>query len=141
MFVKRWLDPKFKKLPPSAKLLLLNLELGPTSNIARLYPLYREAIIEQTGISAKEFDGALKALQDDGWIMVEDGLVWVVNAVRDDAAVSLQNRDHIRAIQKALLSLPDCDLIKTFRKHYSILIGSMGQGGTEAGTQGGAQGG
>ncbi len=120
VYVKRWHDLEFMSLPPKVKLLLFNLETGPNSNLPRVFPLYHEPIEKQTGLSPQEVREGLKLLIDAGWVVVEDGLIWVKNGLRDDANVSLKNQSHVTAIKRIIAGLPQSSLIKQFLEYYRI---------------------
>ncbi len=122
IYVVLWDDPDFLKLPPDAKLVLLNLRTGPLSNMPCIYRFYREAIREQTGLTEKAVNKSLDTLCDTLWITVSDNLVWVRNALRYDPSIYLNNPKHIEAIKKVLIGLPKSKIVIDFCTYYKIDI-------------------
>lgn len=120
ILVKRWDEGKFRALPPMVKLVLLNLETGPNSNLPRIFPLYKEPIQKQTGLTGKEVDDALDFLSQNEWIFMEDGLIWVKDGLRDDPNVSFRNQSHVTGIRNALACLPESSLINRFMEYYGF---------------------
>ena len=117
-----WDDPDFRSLSPEAKLVFLNIRTSPLSNMPGIFSFYIEAIEKHTGLPRKIIEEALETLCNAQWIAIQDGMVWVRNALRYDPNISLNNEKQRKAIQKILRGLPKSQLVVDFCRYYGIEI-------------------
>jgi hypothetical protein len=120
IYVSLWDDPDFLKLSPEAKLIFLNLRTGTQTNMPCIYRFYEEAIREQTGYSDRVIDTVLDTLCDTGWIQIEEGILWVKNALRHDPNIFFNNPLHVEAIKNILRGLPKLKIVIDFCTYYGI---------------------
>ena len=79
-----WQDSEFETLPPSAKLLWLNLLTTPARNTAGLFHYSVGRMSFETGLSRDDTAAALASLVGLKWVEYDDptGVVWVCNFVK-----------------------------------------------------------
>jgi len=120
IYTNLWDDPDFRSLPIEAKFVFLNLRTSPLSNMPGIFIFYLEPIAKQTGFTKNRIKRALEVLCRGQWIVIEDGILWVKNALKYDPNISLRNPKHVEAIKKILLGLPKSKLVKDFCIYYGI---------------------
>jgi hypothetical protein len=128
--VSKWGDPDFRRLSPNARLLLLALSTGPTSSLAGIGHAYTQALVEETGLSAPEIEGAFGELEKlptpaRSFVMREGSVVWVRDQLADDPSrgddPEIRNPKFLTAIETILGSLPrGSAVVKKFRIHYKL---------------------
>jgi hypothetical protein len=96
-------EPDFRALSPNARLVLFVLILGSQSP-AFINRYYREPLTAQTGLTANELEAALAELEkmpspSKSWIVRDDAIVWVRNALKHSPTFSLQHSGHRVALE------------------------------------------
>lgn len=122
IYTALWDDTDFQKLNSDCKLVLLNLRTGPLTNMPCLYRYYLEAMERQTGLPRYRIQKALDTLCDTLWVRVENGLVWVKNALKYDPQIYLNNEKHLKAIKNIISGLPKLKIVIDFCTYYNIDI-------------------
>jgi hypothetical protein len=121
----RWSDPTFRRLSPDAKLLLLNLETGSSSNLPGIALVYTEAIESETGLSLGEIRNAFAELQKAHLVVFDRGVAWVKGQLKNDPTrendPECTNPKHRTNIESILGSLPrESIAVKKFRDYYKF---------------------
>jgi hypothetical protein len=110
----------FQRLSPRARHVFLTARLGPQTGPAGIFRYYPDVLAEQTGWSVKEIKGAVGELVDEGWAQLEDGILWLVNALKYDPNLRLNNAKHITAVENWLASLPRRSIVLRFCVYYGL---------------------
>lgn len=128
--VAKWGDATFQRLSSDARLLLMALLTGSTSSLAGIGHAYTEALIEETGLSSVQIEGAFAELEKQptparSFVVREGSVVWVRDALADDPArgddPDIRNPKHLTAIETILGSLPRTSgVVKKFRTYYKL---------------------
>ncbi len=114
-----WDDPVFQAWPKDAKLVFLNLITSQRHNPAGLYAVTRETLQFETGLSAEEFAAAFKVLlavpADEDYARVRfderHKVVWLVNALKHQPALTEENANLIRNVQAVLRQYVESPLV------------------------------
>jgi hypothetical protein len=125
-----WARREFQALSPDARLVYLNLRTGTQSNLAGIGYVYREALVQETGLDTPALEAALGALEKmptpaASWIVREGPIVWVRDHLNDSPAreddPNIRNSKHRAAIGYILGGLPaDSLIVKKFRRYYNL---------------------
>lgn len=117
-------DPEFQELRSQDRHVLQSLIISPDCNIARIFVQYLGPLAARTGYGEKFLKGSLIRLQDAKWSYWDArvNLVWIRNGLRYAPDVSLQNKNHAKAIVKCLIALPKSPLISKFLEYYGLSI-------------------
>jgi hypothetical protein len=128
--VSMWGDRELQRLSPNAKLLLVNLCTGSSSNMAGIGQYYIEALTNETGLSTGEIESAFLELEKrpapaKSFVVRADRVFWVRDQLADDPALeagpSGMNIKHRRGIETILGELPkDNPAVKKFRAYYKF---------------------
>jgi len=113
-------DPDFQALPAAARQTLLTARLCPQAGPGAIFICYPEILARQTGLSLRCIEGALKALEEAGWIQRESLILWVINGLRYDPTLRLADPKHRKAVTRSIASLPRLDIILRFCDYYGI---------------------
>jgi hypothetical protein len=115
---------EYLALTSEARLVLLTILICKHNNIAAIFDLSRDHLQRQTGYSARIVDRCIKELchtpPDSPWIAYGDGIVWIINGVKHNVNISLENEKHSKAIKKVLSDLPKNRLVKKFCEYYEL---------------------
>lgn len=124
-YVALWDDDDFLALPRDAKLALRYLrDVLPAVGIGRVSAFTACA---KLGMAPGEWETALAALETpkvgraQGWIVREAGMIWVVNALRFDPALTPKNAKKHRPFIQRLAAQLDGNLavVQAFRVYYA----------------------
>ena len=127
-----WNDPFIEGLPAQGKLLYLYLFTSPhTSNLGVLEITTRR-ISYDTGIPEEEVKSLLKRLEEDGKVILRDGLVWVVNFIRNQTSTSPKIATFLRSL---LPKVPSAALVGEIRVRYPVLFGGKPEASQAVNTQ------
>lgn len=117
--VSLWLDPKFRRLAPAQKLLLLHLISGPHANVSSIYchPLLYSA--HETGLSTDEVRQAMAALEGAGYVQWDEPTetIWVVGMLDYQGG----GEKIYKAVADQIESLPPSPVATAFRARYAHL--------------------
>lgn len=114
-------DPDFQALPASARHVLLTARLCQQAGPGAIFTCYPEVLARQTGLTARQVEGALKALERDGWIQREGLVLWVVNGLRYDPTMHLSDTKHQKAVARSVAALPRFSIVLKFCDYYQII--------------------
>jgi len=120
------MHPDFRVLTPHARLTLLVLRVAGQSNIAGIGWGYTEPLVAETGLAPRQIRAALLELEkkptpEAPWIYRDGNLVWVRNALRFDPNLTLNNPNHVRAVQRSVAGLPrSSEIVQRFRDYYHL---------------------
>lgn len=111
-----WLDPKFRRLAPAQKLLLLHLITGPHANVAGIYCCPLIYCAHETGLSLDEVRQAMAALEDAECAQWDEPTetIWVVGML------DYQGRGEkiYKAVADQIESLPPSPAVTAFRARH-----------------------
>jgi hypothetical protein len=113
-------DPQFQKLTPEAKLCFytLKLMLGAAGiDVVRAHQL---AIAEVTGLGIEAVRTALRDLDNAGFLMIEENVLWLRNGLRFNPALNLDNSNHRKSIKTHLEGLPALAIVNLFAEKYDF---------------------
>jgi hypothetical protein len=108
-----------------ARLLLVNLRTGSSSNLPGINHVYQEALERETGLSPGEIRNAFAELQKGGFVVFDRGVAWVKDQLKTDPSreddPNCTNPKHRTNIESVLGSLPRESLaVKKFREYYKF---------------------
>lgn len=118
--------PDYQVLSSHARLTLLTLRLGGQSTIAGIGRVYMEALVAETGLSRRQVNAALCELEqkpspEAPWIVRDENLIWIRNALRFDPTLTLNNSNHVPPVQRAVAALPrSSQVVQRFRSYYRL---------------------
>jgi hypothetical protein len=123
--VAMWGDQGFQALSADARLLLLNLRTGSSSNLPGINYVYEEALERETGLSHGEIRNAFAELQKRGFVVLDRGVAWVKDQLKTDPTreddPECTNLKHRKNIENILGELPRESLaVKKFRDYYKF---------------------
>lgn len=117
--------PDFRILTPNERLVLFTLRVSPANNMAGIFLYYPQELEAQVGLDAQAVADALAGLEAKPsrkrpWIVRDDRVVWIRNALRHDPNVNLKNDNHVKSLLKIVAALPQsAEVVKKFRRYYS----------------------
>jgi hypothetical protein len=145
--VRTSLWPTFGGLSPDARLVLLALLTGSTSNLAGITFLARETLRRETGLDADQLEAALLELEKQptparSFIVRDELVIWCRDALRDAPRV-LDERQrfasdlHRRGIKALLGSLPATSpTVQKFKRTYRLALQAPSEGVGQGVSQG-----
>ena len=112
-------DLGYQQLSVPAKLVFytLKLQLGPSG----IDTFYTAVLPEQTGLSTDEAEAAVAELEVGSWIVREQNVLWLRNGLKYDPKLSLNNKNHRKAIEEHLSSLPPLQIVSNFAGYYDLI--------------------
>lgn len=113
-------DPDFQLLSPSARLVFYTVRLCKQAGPAAIFRYYPALLVEQTGLTARVLEAALKELERGSWIEREGAVLWVRNGLRYDPHVRVADKKHRKAILRHLSELPKLIIVLRFCDYYEI---------------------
>jgi hypothetical protein len=113
-------DPDYQALPSKARLVLLTARICKQAGPIGIFRYYPTLLSEQAGLSMKDVESALAALEDRNWILREGPILWIRNALRHDPSMHLKNKKHLHAITEWLKELPRLQIVLDFCHYYEI---------------------
>lgn len=115
-------DPDYQLLTHEARHTLLTARICDAYGVAGIFRFYPEVLAKQTGLDLKHLLGAIFELQEADWARMDgaSNVLWIVNGLRYDPQVSLDNIRQRAAILNQLRSLPRTPLLGAFLEHYRI---------------------
>jgi hypothetical protein len=114
-----WVDPKFKNLAPTEKLLLLHLITGPHANVSGLFYLPLSYIAHETGVRLLQVKKGVCALEAADYLRWDEPTetIWVVGMLRyQGGGVKI-----LKAIADQVESLTPSPVVDAFRSYYADL--------------------
>jgi hypothetical protein len=113
-------SPEYLGLTPDTRDLIVYLRMSPQYNQPGLFLFYREPVLKHTGDPLELIEKGLQELQETKWIKQADGLLWIVNGLKYDPMISLNNENHRIGIIDALKGLPRSPLVAEHIKYYGL---------------------
>lgn len=110
----------FQLLSAKARHVFLTARLSQQAGPAAIFRYYPGVLAEQTGLALREIEAAVRELVDAGWARLEDGILWLVNALKYDPTMRLHNPKHRAAVLRALEALPGRPIVASFCKYYGL---------------------
>lgn len=131
--VRTSLWPTFSCLSPEARLTMVALLTGSTSNMAGIGYMLREPLMRETGLDAGEIESALAELEKKptaarSFIVRDDLVIWCRDALRDAPKV-LDERQrfasdlHRKGVKALLGTLPATSpTVQKFKRAYKLAL-------------------
>jgi hypothetical protein len=113
-------DPDFRRLPTSARFLLVTLRLCRDAGPSAIFEYSADLLMRQTGLSPRALETSFHALEAGSWIVREYPIVWVRNALRYDPMLRLADPKHKHAVLRWLNALPRLKIVLTFCDYYEL---------------------
>ena len=118
----------FQQLSPVARHVLLTLRVMREVGLTCIWQYFLEPICQRTGYQPDQVEEALLELQSsvdpdgrpDPWIRREGRLLWIVNGMRHDPTVNLDDPKHRRAVEKWVQSLSKQQIVLDFCDYYGF---------------------
>jgi uncharacterized phage protein (TIGR02220 family) len=117
--------PKFKSMSSDARHVFHVLKLTRLNNMAGIFVFdlgAKVTVADQTGISIKKLEIAIRELIDNQYVIYEEPILWLRNQVKHDPYVNLTNPKHVTAIHKVLNGLPSISIIAKYCNYYKLSI-------------------
>lgn len=112
--------PDFQALKPGAKLVWYTLKLTLGASGIDVVPSLVGTLMERTGAELKHVEKGLAQLVAEGWVQVERNVVWMVDGLKHDPHISLDNQNHRIQIARHLNGLPRLAIVDAFRAYYGF---------------------
>jgi hypothetical protein len=109
-----WERPDFAAMPFGARALFPYLRTCPQGGLIGVFRLHDADVVEHLGMPAKQVPAALRDLEEHAFIVRLGKWVWIPDALTTAPGMSPANRNHRRAVEKALQQVPP-PLIARFR--------------------------
>jgi hypothetical protein len=77
-------------------------------------------LVERSGAEERHVLKGLEELKAAGWLKIERNVVWLVNGLRYNPGLSLENANHRQKIRRHLDGLPRLAIVDEYRAHYGI---------------------
>lgn len=132
IYVRLYEDLNFLRLSFPARDLLRYLLTCPGRNIANIFILNREQVTRHIGLKSRQIDRYLEELLSiptdlpnppyHPWIAYEIPIIWVINGLKHEPGISLDNPKHKEAVQKIIDSLPKREILYKFLTYYGYEI-------------------
>jgi hypothetical protein len=124
-FVSLYDDPDFQQLSPLAQALFHNLkarlgQYGIGVFYAGVLPEQFPRVEPATLRTALDELLAPKPAKDHGWFRREGNVLWLVNGLRHEPSISLENRNNRAGVVKFLATLPKAALVNEFAVYYGL---------------------
>jgi len=74
----------------------------------------------QTGYSAKTLSKGIRELIDTHWIAYREGIMWIINHLKYEPGISMNNPKHAKGVENILKSLPKSEIIVKFCDYYNL---------------------
>lgn len=122
-------DLEFQDLTPLAQAVwqTLKLKLGQYGisvfYTAILTEFHRKATAGEIECALQELEEK-KASGARGWIVRERNVVWMVNGLRFEPSISLENRNNLAGAKNYLLTLPRLAVVQQFATYYGLSEGA-----------------
>ena len=114
-------DPDYQRLSPDARLTLLTVRQCEQAGLPVIFRYYPALLCQQTGLSSKRLQAALKELQEGTWIVYDAVVLWVRNGLRHNPFIRLANAKHRHAISRWLDGLPHTETVVKFCDYYEFV--------------------
>ncbi len=117
-----WLDPKFKALNPSGKLVLLYALTCPLGNSAHLFRVGPDEIALGCNMPIQQTNEILSTLSKAGFLAydLEHELLWLESQMVAELGATLKSGDkRISFLRKLIAELPECPIKADFLARYS----------------------
>jgi hypothetical protein len=113
-------DGDFNEFQPGGKLLFFLLKLMLGASGIRVVPALVPTLVERSGAEERHVLKGLEELKAAGWLKIERNVVWLVNGLRYNPGLSLENANHRQKIRRHLDGLPRLAIVDEYRAHYGI---------------------
>jgi uncharacterized phage protein (TIGR02220 family) len=113
-------DPDFRRLPTSARFLLVTLRLCRDAGPSAIFEYSGELLMRQTGLSPRALETSFQALEAGSWIVREYPIVWVRNGLRYDPLLRLADPKHKRGVIRWVNTLPRLKIVLSFCDYYEL---------------------
>ena len=110
----------FQRLSARARHVFLTARLSPQAGPACIFRYYPAVIAEQTGLLLREVDSAVNELVESGWAQLEDGIMWLINALRYDPTIRLAHPKQRIAVERTIQALPVRPIVLRFCDYYKL---------------------
>lgn len=118
-------DHDFQELTPLAQAVFwtLKLKLGQYGiavfYVSTLAEIHRKATPAQITDALAELERA-KPGRSHGWIRRERNVVWIINGLRFEPSITLENKNHRTGALRFARTLPQTTLVQAFIQHYAL---------------------
>ena len=115
----------YRQLSPEAKLTLLTLRTSAFNNQAGIFMFDAGSFVtlqERTGYTADTLEKALQELCQGLFIGYQYPILWVINSLRDEPNISLNNANQKKGVLNVIGSLPPQEIIVNFCEYYGLPI-------------------
>lgn len=111
---------EFKQLSADARATFLILRVSPECGPAGIFIFYLEPLMDRTGLPRERVQNSLDELEHKGWILREQNVLWIRNALRFTPNFNLTNENHRVSILKQVRTLPKLAIIRKFCDYYKL---------------------
>jgi hypothetical protein len=116
-------DPDYQALPEKAQHLFLVLKVTRLSNLAAIFVCDEGGFLtlkQQSGIPVPTIKKLLVVLEKAGWVYYEAPILWLKNGLKYEPSISLNNKNHIKAVESVLRGLPKRQIVLKFCDYYNL---------------------
>ncbi len=111
---------EFKQLSADARATFLILRVSPECGPAGIFLFYLEPLMDRTGLPRERVQNSLDELEHAGWIVREQNVLWIRNALRFTPNFNVSNENHRIAILKQVRTLPKLAIVRKFCDYYNL---------------------
>lgn len=117
---------EFRKLSPDAKLLFYTMRISRVCNLPGIFHFEEGEIATiaiQSGLGSTRVGELLPELEAGGWIVYRSPLLWIVNALRHDPGMNIEdNKKHKKGIISIVANLPILPIVTSFLYYYNLPV-------------------
>ena len=117
------LDSKeFQALTLEAMSVFFFLRTIRECHISGIFIFFIDMLADRMPISRKRIVAALNELEQAKWIVREENILWIRNALRYQPNFSLKSLDNQKSLLKHINSFPRLNIVQDFREYYNLPI-------------------
>lgn len=113
----------FRALHADARHVFLTLKVSRLNNVAGIFIFAegeRVTLQGQVGRTAPIINRAIDLLCDTGWIAIQYPILWIINHLRFEPSVSLNNSKQTLGVLKVLKTLPNAPITAKYCEYYGL---------------------
>lgn len=114
--------PEYQKLSGDARQLLVILKIKLGAVGIGCVPSFENACVYWAARRLREVRKALAELQEQGWIEVEENVVWLVRGFEFEPSFEPSNINQRKYVQRTLDALPNLPIVQRWKARYAAWV-------------------